>query len=313
MSITVDANYVSSQLKGLQEPFKMAVQKSLESYKPQNFIKFYNTSEWSEEYISYEGAEGVRELGELEEPDPISLNEGWTISITPSRFGGAIEISEDTMVKSEDSTIKVDRYIAEQRNQVLNSMVNTMMVKAYYPYVNAFNSSATVLAPDSVELCGTHLTKDGATWFANKTTAKLSETSYKAAVAYAGAFKDPTDSTKPMPLTWKAIMVKKGGNAANTAKRLFANNINPTQINDINLYQGELTIIETPYISNTEHWFLLDDSIMDSPVVCGMNKGITFSEPMTQKNNAVRTNITMYLKTGIVKLPVNVYGGDGTV
>jgi hypothetical protein len=188
-----------------------------------------------------------------------------------------------------------------------------MMVKAYYPYVNAFNSSATILAPDSVELCGAHLTKDGAAWFTNKTTAKLSETSYKAAVAYAGAFKDPTDSTKPMPLTWKAIMVKKGGNAADTAKRLFANNINPTQINDINLYQGELTIIETPYISNTEHWFLLDDSIMDSPVVCGMNKGITFSEPMTQKNNAVRTNITMYLKTGIVKLPVNVYGGDGTV
>ena len=31
MSITVDANYVSAQLKGLQEPFKMAVQKSLES------------------------------------------------------------------------------------------------------------------------------------------------------------------------------------------------------------------------------------------------------------------------------------------
>ena len=67
---------------------------------------------------------------------------------------------------------------------------------------------------------------------------------------------------KPMPVSMKSIVVKKGGKAAVAARKLFGmygSQYSPTVIGDINIYMGEFNIIETPYIiSDTAYYFMGD-------------------------------------------------------
>jgi hypothetical protein len=310
---TVVADYANLAIKGLKEPFKLALEKNLEQYRNQPFVKFYNTNEWSEIFSSTEGISGVRELADEETPDVVSLDEGYNMTITPVRKGVGMVITQTTMVRAGDDTTKIDTYLMEQRNQLLKSVSNDVLVDAFYAYNNAFNSSATTLAPDGAELCGTHTYNGGGT-FANKTTAQFSETAWDAVELYAGRFTDPTDTTKPMPLNFTAILVKKGSAVAKLAKQLFATGVTPTAWGDVNVYAGSVKVVETPYISytNRKYWFAIDESI-ETPVVLGMVKTPTFEDPITLENQSIRTNVIGYWKKGIVKMPIGVYGGDGTV
>ena len=309
---TIAANYTNLAIKGLQEPFKLALQTNLEQYKANPFIKFYNTNEYSEIFSSLEGMTGFRSLGELETPDVLDLEQGYNITITAGRNGGSLIVSEDTMVKAGDDTTKIDRYLMEQRNQLLKTASKAIMDDAFYAYNHAFDTASTINAPDGLELCATHVYNSGAT-FVNETTGALSETTIDAAWEYAGAFTDPEG--KEDPLNWTAIMVKKGSAAAKKAIQMFASNINPTAVDDINIYAGMLKVVETPFIStaNKANWFLIDENYhaLGSPVVCGMVQIPTFKDPITLENESIRSNVTGYWKTGIVRVPQNIFGSTG--
>ena len=304
------ADYTNLAIKGIKEPFKLALQTNLEQYKANPFIKYYNTNEYAEIFSSLEGLSGFRDLGEEETPDVDKLEQGYNITLTAGRKGGALIVSETTMVRAGDDTTKIDAYLMEQRNQLLKTASKKIMDDAFYAYNHAFDTGSVINAPDGVELCATHTYNGGGT-FVNETTGALSETTIDTAWEYAGAFTD--QSGKEMPLNWTAIMVKKGSAAAKKAIQMFASNISPTAVDDINIYAGMLKVVETPFIStaNKLNWFLIDENIMDSPVICGMVKTPTFSEPITLENNSIRSNVTGYWKTGINKLPINVYGSTG--
>ena len=72
-------------------------------------------------------------------------------------------VSQTTMVRAKDDTTKIDAYLMEQRDQLLKTVVNGLMVDAFAPYNEAF-SSTTYLAPDGVSLCGTHTYNGGETF-----------------------------------------------------------------------------------------------------------------------------------------------------
>lgn len=310
MSTTI-ADYTNQAVKGLKTVFPLAFEKNLEQYKNIPFIKFYNTSEWAEIFGSTEGIGAVTDLAEEEVPSVMSADEGYNITLSPTRFGGAIVITQDTMVRAGDDTTKIDNYLMTQRNLLLKSATNKVLNDAFYAYNHAFDTGSTVNAPDALELCATH-TYNGGGSFTNETTGALSETTIDTAWEYAGAFVDPTDSTKPMPLNWTAIMVKKGSAAAKTARQLFASGISPVAVGDVNIYEGSLKVVETPYISTTNklYWFLIDESI-ETPVVYGIVKTPTFEDPITLENQSIRTNLIGYGKRGIVSLPVGIYGSNG--
>lgn len=308
--ITTIAKYTNLAIKGLQEPFKLAIQHRLEQYKEQEFVNFYNTNEWTEIFSSLEGARGTRKLGELETPDVAALEQGYTKSLSPQRAGVGMIVSQDTMIRAGDDTTKIDRYLFEERDQLLKDVENDVLLDAFAPYNNAFESSNPKYpAPDGVALCGTHTYKGGGT-FVNGITDVFSEQAVDKAWEYAGAFKD--QSGKPMPLNWTAILVKKGSPVSKAAKQLFANGITPTAVNDINIYEGSLRVVETPYLTNKNNYFFIDGNIMNSPVILGMVKTPTFEDPITLENQSIRSNIIGYWKNGINKLPLNVYGSSGT-
>lgn len=306
---TVLADYVNETIKGLQEPFKLGVQNKLEEYMSNEFINFGTSSEYDKIYSSLEGLSGFRKLAEAEVPDVTSLEQGYNTTISAERGGLGMNISQTTMVRAKDNTVKVSNYIMEQSAQLMKTVVNGLVTDAFAPYNEAF-SSTTYLAPDGICLCGTH-TYNGGNTFVNASASEFSESAVDALYEYAGAFTD--QSGKPMPLNFNAVMVKKGSAVAKAVRQLFAFGINPTAVNDINVYYGEMTVYETPYITtaNKKNVFFIDTSIMPSPVVLDVVEYPTFQEPMKQANESITSNITGYWRNGIAVLPINIFGMKG--
>ena len=90
-------------------------------------------------------------------------------------------------------------------------------------------------------------------------------------------------------------------------------NIQPVAVNDINIYEGEFRIISTPYITTTNksYWFMKDSSY-DNPVKFGITEMPSMKPVKIDDNEAYRSNVTGFWKKGIVNMPFNWYGSNGT-
>lgn len=310
------SEYTLANVKGVKKSFDNAAEADILKWKDTRLFNIVETTEWSEIFNSTESMDGIIELSENQTPPTCSLDEGYQVTLSPKRFGGAIEITEPDMMRAGDSTVLIDQFIERKRNAVLRAARHKFLTDAFYMYNNAFNNSATTLAPDGVELCGTHSwsTPGAATW-SNKATAVLSSTAIDALETYAGAFVDAKG--QPMPLTFDTIVVKKGSANAREAKKLFGMyGMKPTSVQDVNIYEGEYTLIETPYITatNANYWFALSlNSGFENPLYIGVHKMPSMNEPIRDKNESVFSSVTMFYKTGINNMPINVYGSDGTV
>lgn len=306
------ADYALQAVKGIKKSFDNALKNRIEEYMKLGFLQFYNTSEVSEIYTSTEGMDGVQELGELTTPPSLALNDGYSVTITEKRFGGALIIPETVYRRTgADNTLKVDQFLQRQRNQLLKTNVQKLVTNAHLMLNEAFSSTSAYLAPDAVETCGSHTWSSGGT-FDNAVTASFGIDAYDAAWEYAGAFTDPAG--KEMPLNWTHIVVKKGSAAHREAIRLFAKEIKPTAVNDVNIYEGEVTVVETPYITtaNKLNWFVMDLSTELSPLAVGVGEYPTMREPIKESNEAIRSNCTGFWKQGVINMPYQIYGSDGT-
>lgn len=309
--------YALQRVKGIKKSFDNAASEKIRSYQDMRIFDFYNTTEVFEKFTSTEGLGGSRKLANAETPPTLALQDGYSVQIEEERFGGAIELDEaEYRREANDATMKVDTALIRKRNQLLVDNINLFLTQAFYFLNHAFDSASEYLAPDSVELCGVHSWNTaGAATFDNSGTAALDSAGavIDAAVEFGGAMQDAAG--RPMPMSYDTIIVKKGSAAARTAKKLFAFNISPTAVNDINIYEGEFTIIETPYITaaNKKYWFLRDSKFaLGNSVVIGIGEYPTMREPIKQNNEAIRTNCTGFWKQGIVNLPLEWYGSDGT-
>lgn len=307
----MEANYTEQAVKGIKKSFDNAASKNLLEYKDSRLFTFDTNNEWDEIFTSTEGLSGSKELSELETPPTLKLEDGRSVTLSNKRFGGGIIVSESDKMKFKDDTTKIDAYLIRQRNQLLQDNKNLFLTNIFKMYNEAFDSSSDYLAPDGVELCGAHLDVNDDSWFDNSATATLSSDAVDAAEEFGGAFTDPEG--KPMPLSYDTIVVKRGSDASRTAKKLFAFGIQPTQINDINIYEGEYTIIETPYITSTnkKYWFMFD-SKYELPLYVGIQKMPSLNEPIKENNESIRSNVTGFWKQGINNAPWCIYGSNGT-
>lgn len=305
------SDYVLASAKGVKEVFNNAMSNRILKYKDSRLFNFVNTKEWTEIFMSTEGMSGVKKLAENEKPPVNTIREGYSINIEPFRFGQGIEFTETDYIKAEDNTTKVDTILKRKNNANLTANYKFFLDEIFYLYNHAFDSSSEILCPDGVELCGTHTYKSGTT-FTNKGTKLLSESAIDDLMEYGGAFKDADG--KEMPITFNTIVVKLGSANAREAKRLFAKGITPNKVANVNIYEGEFTIIETPMISDARQWFAYDSNYdVAMPLYVGTLKMPSYNEPIKQENEAVLLNCTGFMKVGIDNLPMNFYGSDGTV
>lgn len=304
------AEYAIQNVKGIKESFDNAASNKIMEYKDANLFNMVDTSQVTEIFTSTEGMAGAKNLSELETPPVLTLEDGYSVTLTEKRFGGAIILSESEYKRyANDDTVMVPTFLERKRNQLLLEVTNLFLVETHKLYNEAFVST-DYLAPDGAVLCGTHTWKSGGT-FDNGVTAVFSETAVDNAMEYAGAFTDP--SGKPMPLNFSALVVKKGSAAHREAIKLFASGINPTSVADVNIYEGDVKIIATPYITyaNRLNWFLIDETL-GNPLFVGLGMLPQMNEPIRESNEAIRSNVTGFWKQGINNMPFAIYGSDGS-
>jgi len=302
-------NYTLQDVKGIKEPFDNAARTAIMSYASLPVFMVESTEQFSEIFTSTESISGTRALSELESPDTNALEDGYTVTLTDVRFGNSINISSTDKQKFKDGSVSVDKYLMRQTREILRDVQNFFIQGIHDLYNNGFVTTYHA-APDAVALFGTHSwNTDGSTSWDNGVTAALAQTSVDAAMLFGGNFKD--GSGKPMPQTYDTIFVKTGGSASREAKKLFAENISPVAVNDVNIYQGEFTIVESPYLTSSTAWFMLDTKKYDAPVYAGIGKFPTMDEPIRQNNMSDRVNVEGFWKLGIPNLPFNAYGSTG--
>lgn len=306
------AAYALQAVKGIKKSFDNALKNKIDEYMNMGYIQFYDTAEVSEIYTSTEGMDGVKELGEHETPPSLTLGDGYSVTITEKRFGGGLVIPEKVYRRDgRDATWKVDQFLQRQRNQLLKTAVQKLCTNAHLMLNEAFSSTSVYLAPDAVEICGAHTWASGNT-FDNGVTEALDSDAVDNMEEYAGAFTDPAG--KEMPLKLGTVVVKYGSAAHREAIRLFAKEITPTAVNDINIYEGEKRVVATPYITtaNKKYWFGMDLTTELSPLAVGLGEYPTMREPIKQSDESIRSNCTGFWKQGAINMTYQVYGSNGT-
>lgn len=309
---TTTSSYALQRVKGIKRSFDNSFRNYIDKYLGVGHIHMVSTSEVSEIFNSTESMSGVKELAQLEVPPTMVLEDGYQVIINEKQFGGAIILPHKVYAREgKDKTWKVDEYLQRQRNLLLKKNKLKMCTNAHLMLNEAFDSTSDYLAPDGVELCGTHSWNSGGT-FDNGVTAALDTTALDAADAYAGAHTDASGAEDP--LSWTHIVVKKGSAAHREAIRQYAKEIVPTAINDIKIYDGMVTIIATPYITsaNANYWFLMDLDYDVSPLYLGVGMYPSLESPIILENQAIRTNCLGYWKQGVNNMPYQIYGSDGT-
>lgn len=303
------ADYTLQAIKGIKKDFDNAAKFSIEKYADNRIFSLYQTDEVFEIYTSTEGLSGTKKLGELETPPTNKLEEGYSVTIEEERYGNAVVIPEKVYRRDgKDSSTKVQNYLAKQAAQLLQDVRHKFLSTAFTPLNEGHDSSSDYLAPDGVEFFGAHTWQSGAT-FDNSATEAMDAGAIDTMTAFGGAFTDAEG--KPMPIDYDTIIVKKGSAAAREARKLFAYDIHPTTVGDINIYQGEFAIVETPYITNALYWYAVD-SKLDNPFKVGVGEYPTMRDPQTLENEAIRSNCTGFWKIGIVNMPYAWYSSVGS-
>lgn len=302
-------DYSLQAVKGIKESFDNGTMESILAYKDSRLFSMENTSEFNEIFTSTESMSGVTELSEHEEPPVLKLEDGYSVMLSDKRYGAAIVVTETMLVQAKDNTTKIDIFLTRQRDRLYRAALQHFLKNAFALYNEGFDSTSSLLAPDGVEIFGTHTWASGGT-FSNKGTAKFSETAWDALVAAGGSFVDAAGD--PMPISYDTIVVKKGTAAAKDAKKLFASNISPIQVASVNIYEGQVIIIETPYIVDPLNWFAIDSS-KELPLYVGINEMPTLRAPFIDKDESVRTNCTAFYKVGVNNMPYSIYGSTGAV
>jgi len=302
-------DYVLQAVKGIKEVANNGVQEDLMQYQDNRVFEFANSSEVFEIFTSTESLSGAIELGDSDTPPLVTLNDGYSVTVQEKRFGLGYTINEKTMARDKvDSTMQVENFIAENTNQVMKEAVHYLLTEAFELLNDGF-TGAKYLAPDGAAIFGSHTWASGGT-FDNGVTAVLSESAIDDMEEYAGAFTDA--SGKPMPMNFDIIIVKKGSAAERTARKLFAESISPVAVGDINLYQGEKTIVSTPYITsaNKLNWFARD-SRYKNPLRVKIGQMPTMHEPIALENQGYRVNVTGFFAVACTNMPYSYYGSTG--
>lgn len=303
------SEFALQAVKGIKTSFDNGMQNKIDEYIDNRIVDIYQTDEIFEIFTSTEGMSGAKKLADLETPPILSLQDGYSIQVQENRFGGAISFSEPEYKRwQNDSTLKVNSFMQRKRNQLM--IENTFLfLDEMFKFLNYAAVTTYYAAPDTAALIGTHTWKTpGADTFSNKTTSAFSMTSIQAMEEYGGNFK--LADGKYMPLDFDIIIVKKGSANEVEAKKLFAKNINPTHIADINIYEGTKTIIATPAITyaNRNYWFARSSRLENSLKV-GIGIYPTLNEPIREANESIRQNVTGFWKQGIVNMPFDWYAG----
>lgn len=304
-------DYALQDVKGIKKVFNNATILNVEKFKSVPAWNIENTDEFDEIFTSTEGLSGLRLTSERGTPDVNRLGDGYSVTISAERYTNSIELTSTDRIKRQDSSVKVRKFLINQQNAVLVDSADRFLFQLVKVLNNAFNTTFYA-APDGLALCSAvHDWNSTDVQFDNTTTAAFDADAVEQAQIDASNILSADG--KEMGISYDTIVVRKGSANANRAIELFAMGITPTAVNDINIWKGQFTIIELPYLTAL-YWFMLDTSKgMKSPIYRGVQKAAAMQEPIFEKNLAITSAIEGFWSTGINNMPFNFMGSTGAV
>jgi len=302
------SDYVNHAVKGLEENFSNSLDNRIMQYKNAKIFRFDTTREYKEIFTSTEGMAQGKVLSELENPPLRTEGEGYNMTITESRFGNAIQVTSTQMRQAESNTEMIDKYLAQQAADNIISSEKLFLNNIFQMLNLGFTTELTI---DGLSIFNaTHTWKSTGNSFDNYATKAMSVEALEDLDTYGGAFQNAQEDGA-MPVDFDTVIVKKGSAASRTARKILAEKITPTAIGDVNIFQGEKTIVETPYITNPLHWFARD-SKLPNPLYVGVGHAPRLKPPIRMQNESQVINVEGFWKRACVNMPWSWYGSDGT-
>lgn len=319
MVLTV-AEFNTEFSKNIKEMFD---NQSREAVKNSAFSLVYDVSDTSEYTASYTSTEGVDLPAYFDEGEPLknsSIGKGYKVTYDSAEFGHKMAITKKARLKVGDNTESIARIADKQKNSAIIAM-KTFIEKecrALLDYANGSNAAYKILSPDLKPLySATHTWKSTGNTFDNDLGTDVIDLAHAADIkTYAGAFTD--SHGVPMPLTFNKIFVKTGGAAAKQAKSIYASKnaqgqYQVTDLANINIYAGDVQVIEIPRMtSGNDYFYMADTSALniDNPLFVEF-----VQRPMSEGTFKENDNLTWEMlysgsfKYGIKNLPFNIIGG----
>lgn len=318
MTLTV-SEFNTTFSKNINEMFN---NESWEAVKNSSFAKIYDVSDSSEYTSSFTSTEGIDLPAYFDESEPLkesSIAKGYKVTYDSAEFGHIIGITKKARLKIGDNTEKLAQLANTQKNSAIVAM-HTFLEKetwALLDYANGSSSSYKIVAPDGAALYDTHTWKSTGAQFTNDLGTDAIDVAHAAdVVAYAGAFTDAQGVA--MPLRFNRIFVKTGGAASKQAKAVYASKnaqgqYNVTALGDINIYSGEVEVIEIPRMSSGNDYVYVADTMslnMENPLfVEFIQRPQIEGEFKENKSLTWETPVSASFKYGVRNMPFNLLGG----
>jgi len=272
------AEFNTSFSKSIKEHFDNQSREAVNNSAYSKIFDVSDTSEYTSSYISTEGVDLPDYFDEGEALKDSSIGKGYKVTYDSAEFGHVMAITKKARLKVGDSTEKVAEIANKQKNSAIIAM-NTFLEKelcALLDYTNASNASYKILSPDLLPLASaSHVWNSTGTTFDNDFgTDAIDITHAGDVVTVGGAFVDSKGTA--MPLKFNKIFVKTGGAASKQAKSVYASRnaqgqYTVTSIGEINLYSGEVTVVEIPWmVSGNDYVYSADVEGMniENPLFC---------------------------------------------
>lgn len=322
MAFTI-AEFNSTFSKDIRQTFENM---SMEAMKNSAFSRWMNvndSTEYSASYTSTEGIDLPTILTEQQTLPTSNLGKGYKVTQDSEEYGHNIVITKKARVKAKDDTEKLARHVATLRNAAIIGLY-TKVEKLAHGLLNDAFAGATYLAPDGLALCSdAHVWNSTGNTFDNKLSSGTAPTTtvLDSVASYGGAFTD--SHWNEMPLNFRTIVCKKGGSAFTKWRQILGLNngqYSPTSISNVNIYVGEYTIIETPYLSSsTAYFFVADtDGLVGSDGNSLNPMYLDFLQrPQIEGDARVKDNLdfvydyTMSFRFGIRNQPFTILGDPG--
>lgn len=319
MVLTI-AEFNTEFSKDIKEMFD---NQSREAVRNSAFAQVYDVSDTNEYTASYTSTEGVDLPAYFDEGEPLkasSIGKGYKVTYDSAEFGHIMAITKKARLKVGDNTESIAKIADKQKNSAIIAMATFIEkeCRALLDYANGSNAAYKILAPDLQPLySAAHVWNSTGTTFDNDLGTDAIDIDHAADVKeYAGAFVDSEGT--PMPLNFNKIFVKTGGTAAQQAKAVYASRnaqgqYQVTDLGDINIYSGEVQVIEVPRLSSgNDYVYVADTDAMnlENPLFVEFVQR-PMSEGVFKENNNLTREMpySASFKYWIKNLPINILGG----
>lgn len=301
-------NYPAHLDEKVRVSFEMESEEALNNSAINILFDVGNTNDYSEGFTGMEWGTGVDYFGESANINDVTNAESYTAILVSDEFGGKIIVTRKEMNNVPDATTLFNKVISKRKTTLISDTANFVEEQA----MEMLNlGHTTQLAPDSVAIFGTHTYKSTGTQFTNTSTTVAGESALTELEAYAGNFKDANG--KPIPFSPKTLIVKKGGSASVSFKKVLRGrgDMVANTIGNVNIYNnGDYTLIESPFVTSDTAWYAMDTR-KDNALIVDFVKRPSLNPRITRENLDEVTIQDGSFKFGCVYLPMFWYGSTG--